>query len=378
MPLKVAIVTEYYYPLLGGITEHVHHTARRLRTKGHAVTIITSYAGSNGVPAAETITPAAPVIRIGRSIPLSSNGSIAHATVGLHLWRDLRAIFLREQFDIAQLHSPLTFTLPALAVLASPCRSIGTFHTYFDGSRIYAKLRRPLQKHLVDKLDGQTFVSQCSIDCLQRFFALKDPRIIPNGVDLTLFNPSVPRLAAFDRSKRTLLFLGRFDKRNGLAVMIDAFAMVRRRFPDVRLIVVGDGHRRAAFERSVPAALRDDVHFVGPAVASRPGYYATCDIFCSPVAIASFGMTLLEAMATGKPIVATDNVGYRDLLGPGEAVLVPQGSAEAFADAIVALLADEARQKEMSANALRKAERFSWDRVVDQTLALYHEILNRP
>jgi phosphatidylinositol alpha-mannosyltransferase len=378
MPLKIAIVTEYYYPLLGGITEHVHHTAKRLQAKGHSVTIITSEPGLNGVPAAEAMAPAAPVIRIGRSIPLSSNGSIAHATVGLHLWRDLRAVFLRERFDIAQLHSPLTFTLPALAVLASPCRSIGTFHTYFEGSRIYARLRHQLQKHLVDKLDGQTFVSQCSIDCLQRFFTLKDPRIIPNGVDLTLFNPSVPRLAAFDKSKRTLLFLGRFDTRNGLAIMIDAFARVRRRFPDVRLIVVGDGHRRAAFERRVPAALRDDVHFVGPAVASRPGYYATCDIFCSPVAIASFGMTLLEAMATGKPIVATDNVGYRDLLGPGEAVLVPGGSTEAFADAICALLADETRQKEMGASALRKAAQFSWDRVVEETLALYHEILGRP
>ena len=378
MALKIAIVTEYYYPLLGGITEHVHHTAKRLRAQGHAVTIITSATGSNGVPAGEAVTPAAPVIRIGRSIPLRSNGSIAHATVGVHLWRDLRIVFLRERFDIAQLHSPLTFTLPALSVLASPCRSIGTFHTFFDGSRVYARFRHVLQKHLVDKLDGQTFVSQCSIDSLQRFFTLKDPRIIPNGVDLTLFNPAVPRLAGFDRSKRTLLFLGRFDKRNGLALMIAAFALVRRRFPDVRLIVVGDGHRRRSFQRSVPAALRDDVHFVGPAIASRPSYYATCDIFCSPVAIASFGMTLLEAMASGKPIVATDNVGYRDLLGPGEAVLVPRGSPEAFADAIGALLADDVRRKEMGENGLRKAARYSWDRVVEETLALYHEILSRP
>jgi phosphatidylinositol alpha-mannosyltransferase len=264
-----------------------------------------------------------------------------------------------------------------MAARVAPCPTIGTFHTYFDGSWVYARLRHWLQSYLVDRLAGATFVSQCSVDCLQRFFTLRDPRIIPNGVDLTLFNPSVPRLPQYDTSKRTLLFLGRFDKRNGLAIMIDAFALVRRRFPDVRLIIVGDGHRRAAFERQVPPALRDDVHFVGPAVASRPGYYATCDVFCSPVAIASFGMTLLEAMATGKPIVATDNIGYRDLLGPGEAVLVPQGSTEAFADAISALLADEPRQQEMGTSALRKAARFSWDRVVDETLAFYHEILSR-
>ncbi len=379
MPLKIAIVTEYYYPLLGGITEHVHHTALRLRARGHTVKIITSGGvGEGGLPPREAVAPAADIIRIGRSIPLRNNRSVARVTVGLHLWRDLRRAFLREQFDIAHLHSPLVFTLPALGVLASPCRSVGTFHTYFEGSRIYAAFRNVLQRRFLDKLDGGTFVSKSCIASLEQYFRLRDPRIIPNGIDTTMFSPSVPRLEAFDDRKRTLLFLGRFDRRNRLGLMIEAFALVRRSRQDVRLIVVGDGHGRRAFERMVPAGLRQDVHFVGRALANRPRYYATCDIFCSPIDIASFGVTLLEAMASGKPVVATDNVGYRDLLGREEGILVPPGSAAALAEAVTGLLDDDARRRELGANGVRKAARYDWDLIVDQTLDFYHEILSRP
>ncbi len=378
MALKIAIVTEYYYPLLGGITENVHHTAIRLRAHGHTVKIITSGVNGLALPDHEHTEPAAEVIRIGRSIPVRGNGSVARATVGMHLWRDLRAMFVREQFDIAHLHSPLVFTLPAMSVLASPCRSVGTFHTFFEGSRLYVGLRSVLQKQFLDKMDGQSFVSRSCIDSLAPFFRLKDPRVIPNGVDMSMFSPAVPRLEEFDDRKRTLLFLGRFDPRNGLGLMLEAFALVKRRFPDVRLIVVGDGEQRAFYERMVPADMRGDVHFVGPALAKRPRYYATSDIFCSPVSQASFVVTLLEAMASGKPIVATDNVGYRDLLSPDESTLVPPASPAAFADAIADLFTNDHRRREMGENGVKKAARYSWDRVVEATLDFYHEILNRP
>jgi phosphatidylinositol alpha-mannosyltransferase len=125
----------------------------------------------------------------------------------------------------------------------------------------------------------------------------------------------------------------------------------------------------------IPPALRPDVHFEGPAIATRPAYYSTSDVFCSPVGKASFGVTLLEAMASGKPIVATDNAGYRDLLGPEEGILVPQDDPEAFASAIVRLLRDERLRSEMGRAGLRKVARYSWDHIVRKTIDLYEEIL---
>src|SRR5512139_607704 len=362
--LKIAIVTEYYYPLIGGITENVHHTATKLREMGHMVTIVTSRVHGNGVPAPEIPPDAADIVRIGRSMPIYTNGSVAHVTIGMHLWRDLRDLFARERFDIAQLHGPLVFTLPAMGVIAAKvakCPRIGTFHTYFDGSAVYDRFRGILQREFLDKMQAQTFVSRSCVSSLERYFTLKDPRIIPNGVDVDRFSPATPRLERFDRSKLTLLWLGRPDPRNGLGNMLKAFEIVRRQFAEVRLVVVGRGSSRDLYDRMIPPALRPDVHFEGPAIAARPAYYSTSDVFCSPVSKASFGITLLEAMASGKPIVATDNAGYRDLLGPEEGILVPQEDPEAFASAIVRLLRDERLRSEMGRAGLRKVARYSWD-----------------
>jgi phosphatidylinositol alpha-mannosyltransferase len=377
MALKVAIVTEYYYPLLGGIAENVHHTALELAARGHDVAVVTSHAKNGWLPEHDRSRKAVRVVRIGRSLPLSSNGSIARVTVGLHLWRDMSRFFRAERFDIAHLHSPLVPTLPPMAIPASRCRSVGTFHTYFEGNPIYQRFHGILQKQVLNRLSAVTAVSQPCIDSLARYFSLRDPRIIPNGIDVGFFRPDAPRLAQFDRSKLTLLFLGRFELRNGFPLMLEAFKRVRQARSDVRLVVVGDGALRPSYERMVPDALRSDVHFEGLVLAERPSYYASCDIFCSPISKASFGITLLEAMAAGRPIVATDNVGYRSLLGTAEGVLVPADGPDAFAAAILALLADPARRDEMGRAGREKSLAFSWDTIVDRTLDLYSEVLAR-
>src|SRR4029077_20356105 len=100
-------------------------------------------------------------------------------------------------------------------------------------------------------------------------------RCVPSGVDTRAFPPGVPRLPQFGPDKRTLLFLGRFDPRNRPPLMLRSFELVRRRMPDVRLVVVGSGPLEAQYKRMVPDDLRPDVHFVGPALLDRPAYYAT-------------------------------------------------------------------------------------------------------
>jgi len=251
---------------------------------------------------------------------------------------------------------------------------VGTFHSYFEQSAVYAALRGVLQRQFVNRLDGVTVVSPSVLRALSRYFEL-DARVIPNGVDRHMFNPSVPRLARFTQDKRTLLFLGRFEPRNGLPFMLRAFVEVRRRIRDVRLIVVGTGPLQAVYRRMVPEHLRDDVHFEGAALLNRPSYYATADLFCSPISNASFGITLLEAMASGTPIVATDNVGYRDLLGPAEGVLVPH-EVHAFADAIVQMLSDDRICVAMREGGLRKADQYSWPCVVTRLLDYFDEVLS--
>jgi phosphatidylinositol alpha-mannosyltransferase len=375
--LRIGIVTEYYYPLLGGISENVHHTATELVARGHDVTIITSAPAFNGSPLAHP--NGIPVRRVGRSGRIYGNGAIAHFAVGgVGLWQDLKEVLRSEPFDILQLHSPLFFTLPPLAALLGRCARVGTFHSYFAPTLlptlVYNSLKGILQKQFVDRLDGVTVVSPSVLQALSRYFEMDNARVIPNGVDTRMFTPNAPRLARFTDDKRTLLFLGRFDPRNGLPFMIRAFAEVRKRMRDVRLVIVGTGPLEPVYRNMVPEDLRDDVHFEGPALVNRPSYYTTADVFCSPISNASFGITLLESMACGTPIVATDNVGYRDLLDPAEGLLVP-GNEGAFADAIIQVLTDDRLRQGMREAGLRKAERYSWPRVVGSLLDYFEEVV---
>jgi len=368
--LKIGIVTEYYYPLLGGISEHVHNTAVRLRKKGNTVSIITSHlnGGQNSAGAPD-------VIRVGRSAPILSNGSIAHVTVGKHVINELKQVLESERFDLLHLHSPLVPTLPMFALLNAKCPTVGTFHTYFDRSLWYSLLKNAVQKKLIDKLDGQIAVSQSCVDALVPFFKI-NARVIPNGVDITEFSPDILKLPQFGDGKKNLLFLGRLDPRNGFSFMMKAFEIIKSRFSEIRLIVVGDGPLRKYYRRLVPERLLGDIHLVGPALEERNRYYATCDIFCSPVEKASFGVTLLEAMASGKPIVATENSGYREILGREEGVLVSPRHAAAFAEAVLEILHNPAHGDELGINARQKALRYSWDDVSDAIYGYYEEILN--
>jgi phosphatidylinositol alpha-mannosyltransferase len=375
--LKIGIVTEYYYPLLGGITENVHNTMIRLIEMGHEVKIITSNCSRCTPTNVDSHSLYSPnLIRMGHSVPIYSNGSFAHLTVGIGLRANMRKILEREKFELLHVHSPLVPTLPLIALLEATCCVVGTFHTYFDRNLVYGVLKKVIDKRLLSRLDGQIAVSKSCIEALSRTFKL-NARIIPNGVDTRRFSPKVLRLERFDQSKMNLFFLGRLDPRNGLSLMLQAFSILKSEFPRVRLIIAGDGPLRSYYKSLIPRSLAGDIHLVGPILGERTRYYATCDVFCSPVEKASFGVTLLEAMASGKPIVATANHGYKELLGPEEGFLVPPGDPKAFARSILYLLRDEQLRTYMGLNGRIKALRYSWDHVAGDIAAYYEELLNR-
>src|SRR5688500_9535268 len=134
--MRIALVTEYYYPHLGGVCEHVHFFAREARRLGHHVDIITSNI-PGGVP-----TPN--VIRLGRSVPWYINGSHSRFSVGRTLRKEMRETLRRGEYDIVHVHSPLTPVLPLLAIAEAEVPVVGTFHTYFDYSVGYRVFRRTL------------------------------------------------------------------------------------------------------------------------------------------------------------------------------------------------------------------------------------------
>ena len=363
-PRRIALVTEYYYPHLGGICEHVHFFAREARNAGHHVDIITS-----NIPGA---IPEPGVIRIGRSQPIYANGSQARITVGMSLRRQMRRTLRAGNYDVVHVHSPLSPVLPLLAIEEADCPVVGTFHTYFDRSYGYQFGRGYFQKRL-NMLEAAIAVSHSTTIALERYFEA-DWKIIPNGIDTELFNPHVPPPPGIRRDVPVILFLGRFDPRNGLTTLIESFKRVRGRNREAQLVVVGDGPLRQHYYRA--AGDDPDITFVGSVLNARPSYYAHSAMYACPTTKASFGITLLESMACETPVICSDILGFRDVVKHGrEALMVPCGDRDALADAMVTLLDDETLRVRLGKVGRREAEQYSWSCVTETVLDLYEDVL---
>lgn len=364
--LRIALVTEYYYPHLGGVTEHVHYFARTARKLGHHVDIITS-----------NIADAVPdphVIRLGYSQPIYNNGSQARITLGWGLRKEMRSALNRGNYDIVHIHSPLHPVLPFMAMQEAQCPVVGTFHTYFDSSPGYSVMRRHCQRRL-DSLSAVIAVSHSTTVAMNRYFDV-DWTIIPNGIDLDVFHPGVPKPGAIRDDVPTILFLGRFDPRNGLTTLIESFRKVKGRNRAAQLVVVGDGPLRKHYHR---VANNDpDITFVGAVLEERPNYYAHSTIYACPTTKASFGITLLESMACETPIVCSDILGFRDVVKhEREALMTHCGDTDQLADALVRLLDNEDLQVRLGKVGRERAQRYSWQSVTSAVLDVYATVLGR-
>lgn len=363
-PLRIALVTEYYYPHLGGVCEHVHFFAREARRRGHHVDIITSR-----IPGAESHPH---VIRLGRSMPVYANGSMARITIGLGLRRAMRRVLNEGRYDVVHVHSPLTPVLPLLAIEEAQVPVIGTFHTYFDRSVGY-QLGRPYFQRRLEALQAAIAVSHSTTVALERYFEA-DWTIIPNGIDLDLFSPDVPRPAEIRGDRPAILFLGRFDPRNGLTTLIDSFRRVRGPRRPAQLVVVGDGPLREHYYRA--AGGDPDITFVGAVLEGRPRYYAHSQVYACPTTKASFGITLLESMACETPIVCSDIMGFRDVVTDGrEALMVPCGDRDALADALARVLDDDRLRDALGVAGRQRAMHYGWPIVTAHVLDVYHKVL---
>ena len=368
--MRIGIVTEYYPPSVGGIQEHVRHFSREARRLGHAVTVVTGAMPDlrGPVPAPHPHDPE--VVRVGRSIPVYNNGGVGRVTGGPGLSEAVADVLRDGRFDVVHVHAPLTPVLPLLAIHHASSPVVGTFHTNWRPGLGFRLAGRRLQKYL-DRLDATVAVSRA---CLGGLSAMRvDARIVPTGVDARRFGAGRPIPRLMD-GRLNLLWIGRIEKRNGLDRMIHVLREVRRDV-DARLLVVGDGPLLERSRARVPPELAPHVLFAGRVVDERPDWYASAHVHCAPTRIASFGVTLLEAMAAGVPVVASDIDGFREVLRHGvEGELVAPDDAGAWARAIVRLARDPALAAAYGEAGRRTARRYDWPVVAQQVLSVYRSI----
>ncbi len=384
--MKIGIVSEYYYPTLGGIQEHVHHFAQAARRLGHQVHIITpevpdqlaSVGGEERTAVLARNDQENQVIRLGRSIPVFSGSSIARVSSGAGLSSQVTELLRAERFDVVHLHSPLAPTLPLLFLRSSDALNVGTFHSVVDRSLLYAALRGVFQRY-ADRLDAAIGVSETALTGVRRYFQAPWC-VIPNGVDVSLFS-SGSRRPELDDGRLNVLHVGRFDPRNGVDRVIRAWIGVRRAGTDARLILVGDGPLRGAYQAMVPEDLRGDAHFVGfvPS-ADRIGYYASADLLLCPAVGGTFGIIALEAMAAGCAVVAADTPGFRNIMQDGvQGFMVDVGrdrDGSRLAASANQLLSDAALRRRCAEAGRKTAVGFDWPAVTSRVLDLYDRLLH--
>ena len=382
--MRICIATDYYYPQLGGITEHVRGQARSLAARGHEVTILTgrllhappTIDRDDRVLADDELE----IVRMGVALPLYGNGSQTLHTVIPSGRRGLRRLFAERRFDVVHVHAPYnpsSFMLVS-SVLPADTIGVGTYHSVFTPGLV-RDLVGPATHASLRQLHGHVVVSQACIPPLDHYFPDLAWRVIPNGIDDDHFRPDAePIESLVEEGAPVVLFVGRFDPRNGLGTMLEAFERVwRARAGGVRLCVVGDGPLRRHHLRRLPEELEGSVQFAGRVDWNRPRYYASADVLCSPCLKASFGMVLLEAMSCALPIVASRISGFELLVGHGrEGLLVgPLDDPASFAAGIERMLDAPAERKRMGAEGRHTAvNRYAWQRVAGELEAFYSEL----
>jgi phosphatidylinositol alpha-mannosyltransferase len=381
-PLRIAMATEYAYPVLGGISEHVHFLSRELANLGHDVTVVTANAPRGLRPAADhadidhRLQAGYRTVRIGQSVPVVSNGSIARVSMGRALKRRLGRVQAPMDVVHAQGLAGALMALWSLRASKAPC-TVGTFHTYFDGGHIAYRVMRPYIATALGNADRKIAVSQACVMSTGQYFPHEHFDIVPNGIDTDFFHPLE---SAGDRlpGPPRILFVGRFDPRNGLGTLLDAARILQDRGYDFEVQVVGDGPTRPLYEHHAKrVGIWDRIKWLGLLNEERPELYRQATVLAAPCTLASFGVILLEAFASGIPVVCADNIGFRQVIrdgAPGE--FVPGDNPEALASGLARVLDDAALREDWSRRGRAIAEqRYAWPIIARQIEEIYIEVL---
>jgi phosphatidyl-myo-inositol alpha-mannosyltransferase len=381
-PLKIALVEPYDWSVYGGVQQVVAALDRTYRALGHEVRVVAPF--SSGSPRERALPPN--LIAIEQAVlALTLNGSKARMGLSLEVHSLVRAILAQEQFDVIHMHEPLMPTVCLSMLLnlqAFPgCVVVGTFHCYRRTSPGYVPVSSILNRWL-ERLDGRIAVSEAARGTVLPYLP-GDYRIIPNGVDVARFDGAgeLGAIPALKDGRLNVLFVGRLDKRKGFAHLLQAFEQVQGSVPAARLIVVGSySPEEAQPYQRIAEAQQTDVRFVGRVSdEDLARYYHTADVVCFPsIGSESFGIVLLEAMAAGRPVVASNIIGYREVMRHEvEGLFVPPKSDTALAAALIRLLRDEPLRRRLGDAGRVTAQRYSWDQVGPETLDFYYELRDR-
>ena len=373
--MKIALVSPYDFEHPGGVVNHIQSLANEFARLGHTVKIIAPVSRHKSKEN-EAFIP------IGRPRPIPSSGSVSRISLSLHLAPRIKEVLKQEKFDVVHLHEPFVPMLCSAMLRFSDGMNIGTFHAF--ASRPGYIFGWPVTTYLLHrrnrKLKGRIAVSTPA----QRYAMTHvsgEFTIIPNGVDLRRFSPDIEPIKQYKDGKLNILFVGRMEPRKGLIYLINAYNKIKASYPNTRLLIVGPGlWFRKKYELQVKLSGLKDVVFAGRvSYKDLPRYYATSDIFCAPATgRESFGLILLEAMAAGKPIIASSIEGYASVVTHNrEGLLVPPKDTVALAHALELCIKDRNLRRQMGEQGLITVRQYDWPIIARRVLEYYKKTIEK-
>ncbi|WP_327150620.1 glycosyltransferase family 4 protein [Nocardia sp. NBC_01329] len=364
--MRIGMVCPYSFDVPGGVQAHVAELAQVFLERGHKVSVL--------APASETTELPDFVVSAGRAVAIPYNGSVARLSFGPTAYTRIRRWVESNEFDVLHIHEPNAPSLSMLALKIAEGPIVATFHTSTTKSLILATFQGVLRPYH-EKISGRIAVSE-----LARRWQVEalgsDAVEIPNGVDVQAF-ARAPRLPGYPRQGGTVLFLGRYDEpRKGMQVLLGALPTLVTRHPDLEVLVVGRGDEDRLRREAGPLARH--LRFLGQVSdAEKASAMRSADVYVAPnLGGESFGIILIEAMAAGTAVVASELDAFRRVLRDGAAgLLIPIGDSAALADALDSLLTAEERRTDLVRTATQVVGSYDWPVVAEQILRVYETVV---
>jgi phosphatidylinositol alpha-mannosyltransferase len=362
--MKIGLISSHSFANPGGVKNHILELYSHLKKRGIECKIIVPRRSKKEDYGED-------VIFLGRSWPLNTAGT--QGDFCLVSKSKVKVVFEREKFDILHFHN---FVIPYASNMlgCSECMNIVTIHANLEAMPLIRNmpfLVDGLAHRYLPRISGLLGVADFNLDDFKNIDIPK--QVIPNGVNLDKFKPSNQKIKRFLDGRINILFLGRIEERKGLIYLLKAYEVLQKKYDNLRLIIVGEGVLEQECQDYCKSKELQEVYFEGRQEDAAQ-YYSTCDIFCSPAIYGeSFGIVLLEAMASGKPVVCFSNIGYQQILKGtlGESLMVKPKDHQGLADKLSLLIDDKDFYSKMSKWGIEEAKKYSWDKITDKMLAFY-------
>ncbi|PIE34000.1 MAG: phosphatidylinositol alpha-mannosyltransferase [Ilumatobacter coccineus] len=357
--LKVAMVCPYSVGVPGGVQIQAIGLARELQRMGHEVDVLTLCDGP---------TPDPVVIPLGKSLPMSANGSVALISLSPLTAVRVRRALRQGDYDVVHIHEPLIPAVSHMALMGKCGPKVGTFHA--AGVLPLYRLFAPALRWMLKRLDYRVAVSKDARALVETTLGGSYETLF-NGIEQAEFEAAIPHPA----TRPTIFFLGRHEERKGLGVLLDAISKIDL---DIACWIGGVGPDTDELKKRYGDD--DRLEWLGRIdEADKLARLRGASVFCAPSLYGeSFGIVLLEGMAALTPVVASRLDGYQNVATDGvDALLVPPGDADALAEALVKVLTDHDLADRLAAAGRERARQLSMEELASRYVEIYRQVLAR-